>query len=489
MPTEEGEFLAIGRSPTQVDWVTVSSALTGFTSEAVSIVFVASDGSDVAGATVTVHNVTLGGTQSYKWDGESLRFYVNGGQKYYLSVLTPDGYEDVEDTKEYISESGSSRTVTFNVVASNQAEYGIRFKINASPPAVERILIEDGVTKYGTDTNLTAEVGRAGFMGTNSFDDIYPWSDIRIITDSDNLLSLPQVMVRIPKYYVHVYQEDSYEYWMVCKYKKKGYRLPDIFTRLDGTEADAYEIARYMTSGNNKSVTGATPDLGLKYATIREYAQALGKSWHTSLITEKFDVLELLMCVEFGTRSIQTIAKGLTNGSGAKTGSTDALIISTLDDGDKPYSGSYSDNTSAKESFSWRGIEDPFGNYQEYIDGVILNSTKVYYCADWTKWSDSITDDYVQLDDTIPTSSGYIQNLQLSDTTPAIRLPSAINPAGDSDSDFADYYTSQSSNTQTVIWFGGVYSNTGRAGIFCYNCGHTADERNTSVSTRLSKTC
>ena len=107
---------------------------------------------------------------------------------------------------------------------------------------------------------MTAQVGTEGFYNKNSFDDIYPWSDFRIVNDSDNLLSITQEMVRIPKYYIKVYQKDGYEYWMVSKYQKEGYRVADFFKRANGTEADFYEIARYKTSNGRISQTGMKPD-------------------------------------------------------------------------------------------------------------------------------------------------------------------------------------------------------------------------------------
>ena len=291
-------------------------------------------------------------------------------------------------------------------------------------------------------------------------------------------------MVKIPKYYVKVTVDDTYETWMVCKYKKEGYKTPDFFLRADGTEADYYEIARYETSSGNRSAANSTPTTSQNKAYFRQQAALLGNGWHTSLPAEKFNCLEILMSIEFATRNIQSIAVGLTGGvtSAQKTGTTDNLIITTDNKGIKPYSGVVSDPTSNTQAFSWRGIENPFGNILEFIDGIIVNDRKVYYCRDWTKWADTITKDYVQIVGTVPTQNGYINALAQND----LRLPIGVNSVGDSDSDYCDYYTMPSVD-YAIALYGGSYLTGLRAGIFHWNFAHDAAMYNGDVGSRLSR--
>ena len=54
------------------------------------------------------------------------------------------------------------------------------------------------------------------------------------------------------------------------------------------------------------------------------------------------------------------------------TGTTDKLILTEDEFGIKPYSGAKTSNTNGLESCSWRGIEDPFGNFYEFQRLIII---------------------------------------------------------------------------------------------------------------------
>ena len=112
---------------------------------------------------------------------------------------------------------------------------------------------------------------------------------------------------------------------------------------------------------------------------------------------------------------------------------------------------------------------------------------KVYYCKDWSKWQDTITGDYLQAVGTISNQNGYIQTLNLSDANPELRFPSVINLAGDSDSDYCDYFNNMNANDYTIPLYGGTYSSKERAGIFHWNCAHESNESSSQMGSRLSR--
>mgnify|MGYP001782202611 FL=1 len=326
-----------------------------------------------------------------------------------------------------------------------------------------------------------AAIGSKLVMPKNSFDDIYPWSDIRIVTDSDNAAEAAQIMVKIPKYYVKVTVDDTYETWMISRYKKAGYRVAKMFARPDGTEADYYEYARYETSDTNRSQTGVTPQSSTTIEAFRTAALGLGDNWHPAGLADRTDGLQMLMTIEFATRNIQSIAEGLVNSKTVSDcGLTDGLTITEDSKGIKPYSGI------VKNAFSYRGIENPYGNLLEYADGIILNNSRVYYCDDWTRWSNSINSSYVQAVGTIPTSSGFITKLNYNEANPWMRLPSEVVAAGDSDSNYGDYYNAPTAD-YTLPVYGGGYSTNLRAGLFHWNCTRTFSETNRDIGSRLAR--
>ena len=289
-------------------------------------------------------------------------------------------------------------------------------------------------------------------------------------------------MVKIPKFYVKITTDGAYETWMVSKLPKEGYILPKVFLRKDKTEADYYEIARYKTSNGYESASKAIPDVSQSVGYFRTNSKVLGADWHTSLPAEKFEILEVLMSIEFATRNIQSIATGLTSSNYlSSTGATDDLIITTDTLGIKPYSGVV-DGT-----FSYRGIEEPFGNALEIVDGLIFNNNKIYYCDDWNKWGDTITTDYKLISYSLPTESGFIISLGNDTNYPEIRFPIDVSATGDSDSYYCDYFTAESSDDYNIAMFGGGYSTGLRAGIYHWNCALTKNDKNSDVGSRLAR--
>lgn len=222
------------------------------------------------------------------------------------------------------------------------------------------------------------------------------------------------------------------------------------------------------------------PDVSRTRAYYRANARALGDDWHTSLPAEKYEGLDMLMTIEFATRNIQSIATGLVNTTRQQTGLTDGLIITEDSAGIKPYSGI------VDGAFSYRGIENPFGNVLEFVDGLIFNDHKVYYCNDWTKWTDEINDNYSMVIGTLPLQGGFISRLNYSEKTPELRLPVAISVLGDTDSYYCDYYVDTTYDYSIPV-FGGGYQTQERAGIFHWNCAQTYDSANADVGSRLAR--
>ena len=103
---------------------------------------------------------------------------------------------------------------------------------------------------------------------------------------------------------------------------------------------------------------------------------------------------------------------------------------------------------SGRTSFKWRGIEDPFGNLYEWVDGVLINDNKGYICNKPSLFASSLTADYKPLSYTNANTDGYPFEMGYDENYPEAQFPIAVG-AGSS-TGYADYY----------------YQNTGLRGAF-----------------------
>lgn len=103
---------------------------------------------------------------------------------------------------------------------------------------------------------------------------------------------------------------------------------------------------------------------------------------------------------------------------------------------------------SGRTSFKWRGIEDPFGNLYEWVDGVLINDNKGYICNKPSLFASTLTADYKPLSYINANANGYPFEMGYDENYPEAQFPIAVG-AGSS-TGYADYY----------------YRNTGLKGAF-----------------------
>ena len=103
---------------------------------------------------------------------------------------------------------------------------------------------------------------------------------------------------------------------------------------------------------------------------------------------------------------------------------------------------------SGRTSFKWRGIEDPFGNLYEWVDGVLINDNKGYICNKPSLFASTLTADYKPLNYTNANTNGYPFEMGYDENYPEAQFP--ITVGAGSSTGYADYY----------------YQNTGLRGAF-----------------------
>ena len=337
--------------------------------------------------------------------------------------------------------------------------YGISRDKTASSPVWAR-------TDEAVGMTATASVGMTA--GASDFDNRYPWSGIVRET-----LSTGDVMVKIPKFYFQRYREGNVEHIRIANKKITGFELHPAFKHA-GVEVDYIYVGAYKTSSNNKSVSGASPQVSQTRATFRSNAKAKGAGWSLWDVAV-LSAIQMLMLVEFATNNMQSaIGRGYcdktSGGERLNTGSTNRVANLT----GRPA------GTDGKVDVVWRGIEGLWGNVWEWVDGVNWNNGTYYVCNDPSKYADDTATNYTALSFNGATSwgSSYITEEGLdTGNNKHVMLPAAAGSGSES----TYYCDSCSSNTDWRIFRHGGDWNFGS------NCGlFTATLNNVSSNTGMS---
>ena len=136
---------------------------------------------------------------------------------------------------------------------------------------------------------------------------------------------------------------------------------------------------------------------------------------------------------------------------------------------------------SGRTSFKWRGIEDPFGNLYEWVDGVLINDNKGYICNKPSLFASSLTADYKPLSYTNANTDGYPFEMGYDENYPEAQFPIAVG-AGSS-TGYADYYY-QNTGLRGAF-FGGHATSGADAGLFFWSLPYAPSYAYWSLGGRL----
>lgn len=123
---------------------------------------------------------------------------------------------------------------------------------------------------------------------------------------------------------------------------------------------------------------------------------------------------------------------------------------------------------SGRTSFKWRGIEDPFGNLCEWVDGVLINDNKGYICNKPSLFASTLTTDYKPLNYTNANTNGYPFEMGYDENYPEAQFPIAVG-AG-STTGYADYCY-QNTGLRGAL-FGGDAADGSAAGLFFWSLNY-----------------
>lgn len=340
--------------------------------------------------------------------------------------------------------------------------YGISRDKTASSPVWAR-------TDEAVGMTATASVGTSA--GASDFSNCYPWSGIVRET-----LSTGDVMVKIPKFYFQRYREGNIEHIRIADKKITGFELHPAFKHA-GVEVDYIYVGAYKTSSNNKSVSGASPQVSQTRATFRSNAKAKGAGWSLWDVAV-LSAIQMLMLVEFATNNMQSaIGRGYcdSNSAAISTGSCNSVANLT----GRPA------GTDGKVDVVWRGIEGLWGNVWEWVDGVNWNDGTYYVCNDPSKYADDTATNYTALSFKGATnwSSSYIteEGLDTGDNE-HVMLPAA---AGSGSESTYDCDACWSSTGWRVFRHGGAWDDGSRCGLFTASLNFASSYSGTNFGSRL----
>ena len=199
---------------------------------------------------------------------------------------------------------------------------------------------------------------------SSPFDNIYPWKDMTIVE------RYAGTMVKIPKFYYKLTQNENSLKIQISEYKLDGYHLSPahIIRGYGDKEYENIYLARYKTNENGKSMTNQNVWRGkLTNAPTLSNNNVYVCDWNT------YFTIWLLYLVEFANWDSQSMI-----GKGGRTGSS---TVSTGYTDDMPYhTGTM---LSSRDEYSattqYRNIEGLWNNVYEYISGLCIYDNKLTF--------------------------------------------------------------------------------------------------------------
>jgi len=323
------------------------------------------------------------------------------------------------------------------------------------------------------------------------------------------------VMVEIPKFWYRHTLTSTENKWEIADGPTSGFIVHPAFIKA-GVEVSHRYIGAYdacyldatdstyksglnldaltVDTANDKlaSVSGVYPICGVTRATCRSLAANNGTGWH-QLDFALWSAVQMLYLVEYADFNTQdNLGDGNTGASYVSSSSSQTDSPHSIAGKSNALGNGSTDATSGASSatrdtayMSYRGIENWYGNCWNWADGINVNegsAGNVHVTNDYTDFADGTTTGYTLLSSSLPTSSGFIQNIL---NTGAYFLSSDNTGASSS-----TYLTDQhfaSASASRVVRVGGDANDGAVAGGFCLNSSSGASSRARTISARLCR--
>ena len=428
----------------------------------------------------------FGGDISVSWSNPDYSQYASFSFNNENKTVTVLAKKELPNNLNYISliflseesENWDSSTNSRMIdIESLTSVFGVSWDSSQPSTALTRLTKANDPNKLVTVDITTEPVPAVGTgSGSSPFDSYMPWMGMEEVDIDASGKVYPAnrtspssaTCVKIPQFYYKVEKSGNIFRYYVADGPIDGFSLHP------GSES---YIARYEGYLVNKSGGQAlcsysnTPaKTGLTRADFRNYAKNFAPN------AQLYDfaawcAVGLLYRVEYADwGSQEKIGPGIVNDTAAhKTGETDAMVYHT----GRANSG---DNSAVQ----YRGIENPWGNVWEWVDGINFNNYAPVICTDPTKYADDTTTNYTVAG--VPLGgSGSTKTLGISTNLPWAYLPR--EPGGSETTYIPD--SMNSSSAWKVLMVGGSRGNSSAAGLFCFHAGNSSSSSGVSIGTRL----
>lgn len=371
-------------------------------------------------------------------------------------------------------------------VESLTSVFGVSWDSSNPSTALTRLTKANDPNKLVTVDITTEPVPAVGAgSGSSPFDNYMPWMGMEECTlnNATGKVSSKKgdpgfkrtsidrpVMVKIPEFYYKIERVGSIFRYYVADGPVDGLSLhpgsgDNYLGRYEAGEASSGTLGFILAS-----YSGTTPSVSKTRSTFRDYARNMASGFQLRDIAAwcAYDLLYLVEYADFNSQ--EKIGPGIVNDTAAhKTGETDAMVYHT----GRANSG---DNAAVQ----YRGIENPWGNVWEWIDGINSSNDRPYICINPEQYADDTTANYTLSGVTLP-ASGYIKGLGFSSTFPWAFLPDANG--GSNTTYIPDGVLSSSS--WRVLRIGGDSVRGSEAGLFCLYANNYSSGVGANIGARL----
>lgn len=137
-----------------------------------------------------------------------------------------------------------------------------------------------------------------------------------------------------------------------------------------------------------------------------------------------------------------------------------------------------------KTAVAYRGIENPFGNVFQFVDGINAKDHVCYLCTSQDDYVvDKFTSPYNALGYTNALTNGYSKSLGYDNNYPIASFPTEIGAS--STTGTCDYYTQNTGNRIALV--GGVWYSGSYAGLWYWYLSNTSGSAAFYIGSRLLK--
>ena len=388
------------------------------------------------------------------------------------------------------------------------------------------------ICPYGVQYTIsTGQAIRLGGIASN-FNNIMPWAGMKRCVVDDNLNVLyyldsddsnkkadgtlskldgtdGQIMVEIPAHYYKVIPTGNPDILIiyVSMIPLNGFKIDPWFINSDGTIApkryfSAFEGSIYDASAGTYlladeqvadftadklcSIAGAKPASGLTQNLIIDNCRLLANNRGSKWQQEHFNAvscIQRLMLIEYGSLNIQSkLSQGVTNIT--DDGSTNMAVNTGMTVSLGNHSGQvptvHYKTGQTTYPFSYRGIENFYGNIWKWVDGINIKNTEVYLCHQNNGFiSDKFDTNYVDTGIALPNTNNWVQSFAYAEKYDFAFLPATVGTA-----QLFDYFW-QNGNGNFVALLGGRWNDGSAAGAFGWSVHGGSSYRYRYIGARL----